>query len=73
VKIVGEEKRLDNDDASSGDDTKDEGGPLVDRLRRLEWPTVDADFRQRSWEQFKQLIGESEKKPEHEPDDESGH
>jgi hypothetical protein len=70
---VGEEERLEIDDVPSGDERQDEGGPLVDRLRRLEWPTVDADFRQRSWEQFKELIGEADKKPEQEPDDESGH
>ena len=37
-----------------------EEGPLVERLRHLEWPAVDPDLRQRSWERFQKLMGDLE-------------
>jgi hypothetical protein len=39
---------------------KAEEGPLVERLRHLEWPPVESDLRERSWERFKQIVAENE-------------
>jgi hypothetical protein len=35
-----------------------EEGPLVERLRRLEWPAVDPELRQRSWNRFEKLMAD---------------
>ncbi len=41
---------LPSDDNGEWLDLEDD--ELVGRLRRLEWPTVDPEFRQRCWEEF---------------------
>ena len=38
-----------------------EKGPLVERLRHLEWPPVAPDLRERGWERFKKLMAEKER------------
>jgi hypothetical protein len=37
-----------------------EDGPLVERLRQLDWPPVEPTLRERSWERFKRLMEEKE-------------
>jgi hypothetical protein len=41
------------------DDFEDEFGPLVRRLRKMKWPEVAADVRDRCWQDFQKLIGEN--------------
>jgi hypothetical protein len=55
---VCEEEHLETDPPpSSGDpEVEEEEGPLVERLRHLEWPSVDPEIRQRAWERFQELM-----------------
>jgi hypothetical protein len=46
---------------TSQDDVNNHYGdedPLVDRLRRLAWPTVDPELRERCWEDFQRLLAD---------------
>jgi hypothetical protein len=52
------------DPRSPGEDPDEEHGPLVERLRRLEWPPVDPEFRERAWERFQELWAELERRGE---------
>jgi hypothetical protein len=52
------------------DDDDEENGPLVDRLRNLQWPEVDPDLRERSWEQFQRMIDQGAAKADPDGDGE---
>jgi hypothetical protein len=53
------EARFDFGDVPSIEPIEEERGPLVERLRRLEWPPVDPAYRQRCWESFQERIAEN--------------
>ena len=56
---MGEEELFDTHaPAPSGALEESEEGPLVERLRQLEWPTVDPELRQRSWQRFQKLMAD---------------
>jgi hypothetical protein len=58
---VNERDASETDVTASEDPLLDaEDGPLVERLRHLEWPPVEPELRERGWEQFKQLMKEKE-------------
>jgi hypothetical protein len=61
---MGEHERFQTEGFSADDDGLEEDGPLVDRLRRLQWPNVDDDTRQRSWERFQRILAGEEELPQ---------
>jgi len=68
---MGKEERLEGDThefpAANGGEEDD--AALVERLRRMDWPTVDPELRRRSWERFQQLVADRRERSDDEPDD----
>lgn len=68
---MGEEERFEIQPGglSPEDEADEENAALVDRLRRMQWPTVDPELRQRSWERFQKMVAARRDDPDGEPDD----
>jgi hypothetical protein len=68
---MGKEERFDGDthEFPSAEGGEEEDATLVERLRRMNWPAVDPELRQRSWERFQQLVAGRREGSEDEPDD----
>jgi hypothetical protein len=65
---MGKEERFESEIHESPP-AEEEDAALVDRLRRMKWPTVDPELRHRSWERFQQLVDARRERGEDPADD----